>query len=393
MPYRRSGDIVLSALPLRLLSKLSITPHMFEMAAATSVPCDYIFQRGASVRVTSMLVNKMHEYGMICPSQFIERESYQGSTILEAKTGIFWDPVAECDFASMYPNIIRRHCICPSRLVLNERYGNLHGVRYMDIETDTGTHRFAQDVEHHDDVGIETTTGRTRMLPQAVVPSLLADLAELRKQAKSELAHAVDPWQHTLLDAKQMAYKVCMNAVYGAFGAPGALFCRALAASVTAVGRRMIAETKDMVEKHIQGAEVVYGDTDSLFIRFGCRLDDAFTKGKHFAELITQHFAAPVKLELEKVFWPLLLVGKKQFAGVHFSMPGDAPDMNVKGLGLIRRDSCKHTRNTCISMLNCIMRDHSVQGAKDIAKNAARLLLRGQVDPNQLIMSKKLGDQ
>lgn len=385
-----------TALPLSLLSRLSIIPTMFEMAAATSVPCDYIFQRGASVRVTSMLVKRMHEYGMICPSRVIERESYQGSTILEAKTGIFWDPVAVCDFASLYPSIIRRHCLCPSRLVLDERFGNLHGVHYMDIETDAGTHRFAQDAEHHDNAGNETTadsTGRSKPLPQAVVPSLLADLAELRKQAKNELAHAADPWQRTLLDAKQMAFKVCMNAVYGAFGAPGPLFSRALAASVTAIGRRMIAETKDIVEKHVQGAEVVFGDTDSLFIRFGCTLDVAFTKGKQFAELITLRFGGPVKLELEKVFWPLLLVGKKQYAGLQFSMPGDAPNMNVKGLGVIRRDSCKHTRKTCISMLNCILCDHSVQAAKDIAKSAAQQLLRGQVDPDQLIMSKKLGDQ
>ncbi|KAK9797055.1 hypothetical protein WJX73_009093 [Symbiochloris irregularis] len=139
-----------TALPLKLLNKLAIIPTMFEMAAATSVPCEYIFQQGASVRVMSMLVKKMQEYGMICPSSVTDRESYQGSTILEPKIGLYEDPVAVCDFSALYPSIIRRHVLCPSRLVIDDLFANLDHVHYKDVETDVGHHRFAQDVVRHE---------------------------------------------------------------------------------------------------------------------------------------------------------------------------------------------------------------------------------------------------
>ncbi|KAK9793477.1 hypothetical protein WJX73_006760 [Symbiochloris irregularis] len=311
-------------------------------------------------KVMSMLVKKMHQYGMICPSRVAERESYQGSTILEAKKGLYTDPVAVCDFASLYPSIIRRHCLCPSRLVIDDRFANLDNVLYMDANTDIGVHRFAQDVVSHGDAlsneetsaklnarnesdivsngetvrnhvniaagvatAADTSTAATgcqgpsmavahlRPLPPAVLPSLLAELAEFRKQAKNDLQRAEDPWQRTLLDAKQKAFKVCMNSVYGAFGAPGPLYCRELASTVTAIGRQMIEETKRIAEQRFQGAQVVYGDTDSVFIKFMGGFEDSFRQGEQLAELITQQFGFPVKLELEKVFWPLLLVAKQ----------------------------------------------------------------------------------
>ena len=50
------------------------------------------------------------------------------------------------------------------------------------------------------------------------------------------------------------------------------------------------------------GAEVIYGDTDSMFIRFpGASKETAFRLGKDIASYITTLFPEPIKLKFEKV--------------------------------------------------------------------------------------------
>lgn len=50
------------------------------------------------------------------------------------------------------------------------------------------------------------------------------------------------------------------------------------------------------------GAQVVYGDTDSLFIYLpGKTKDEAFRIGNEMADVITQQNPRPIKLKFEKV--------------------------------------------------------------------------------------------
>lgn len=80
------------------------------------------------------------------------------------------------------------------------------------------------------------------------------------------------------MDGRQLALKVSANSVYGFTGATiGKLPCLAISSSVTAYGRQMIELTKKEVEAEYSmkngydhDAKVVYGDTDSVMVRFGC---------------------------------------------------------------------------------------------------------------------------
>ena len=56
------------------------------------------------------------------------------------------------------------------------------------------------------------------------------------------------------------------------------------------------------------GAQVVYGDTDSLFVLVpGKSREQAFRIGAEIAEAITLDNPKPVKLKLEKVYQPCIL--------------------------------------------------------------------------------------
>ena len=74
-----------------------------------------------------------------------------------------------------------------------------------------------------------------------------------------------------VLDGRQLALKISANSVYGFTGATvGQLPCLQISSSVTLIGRQMIEKTKKLVEEKY-GAEVIYGDTDSVMVKFNLK--------------------------------------------------------------------------------------------------------------------------
>ncbi len=82
--------------------------------------------------------------------------------------------------------------------------------------------------------------------------------------------------------------QISANSVYGFTGATvGKLPCLAISSSTTAYGRQMIEFTKQVVESEYtiangqqNDAQVIYGDTDSVMVKFGCKdLETAMALG------------------------------------------------------------------------------------------------------------------
>lgn len=102
----------------------------------------------------------------------------------------------------------------------------------------------------------------------------------------------------------------------------------------------MIEATKQVVETEYcmkngydQDAKVVYGDTDSVMIKFGCPdLVTAMRLGAEAAELVSSSFIKPIKLEFEKVYFPYLLISKKRYAGLYWTKPDKYDKMDTKGI-------------------------------------------------------------
>jgi DNA polymerase delta subunit 1 len=244
-----------TVLPLQLLKKLCMFENILEMANATYCPADYIMNRGQQIRVYSVLMRKARSLGFACPDGvgIGTVGKFAGATVLEAKTGAYFDPVVCLDFASLYPSIIRAHRLDYSTLVLDPAYDNLPGVTY---------HRVAIEAKG-DTPGVTYAFAQTA---DAVLPSLLEDLAAFRKQAKRDMADARargDAFAEALANSRQLAFKVTMNSAYGFAGTTngGMLSCVPIAESVTATGRLMIQQTKRLVESLVPGSRVIYGDT------------------------------------------------------------------------------------------------------------------------------------
>lgn len=371
-------------LPHKLIGKLYTLMNLLEMAKATWVPLSFLVERGQQIKVFSQLAKKAREMGFMLPALpygSTPSEKYEGATVLEAQTGAYYRPITALDFEGLYPSIMMAHNLCYSSLVTpGSKYDNIPGVEYEVF----GEYKFAQGVP-------------------SLLPSILLELKQFRKQAKKDMA-AASPAMKPIYNGKQLAYKVSMNSVYGFTGASrGILPCVPIAATVTMKGRSMIEDTKQYVETNFPGAKVRYGDTDSVMVEFdvGDRTGEeaiaySWELGERAAKACTTLFKKPNNLELEKVYCPYFLYSKKRYAAKLWTKGKDEKMhmeyIDVKGLQVVRRDNTPFVREVCKELLDAVMNSSDPEPVKILARERAQELLRGDVPMEKLILSKQLGD-
>lgn len=375
-------------LPHRLMKKLCTLLNLVEMAKATWVPVPFLVERGQQIKVFSQLTKKARELGFMVPTiryGAIPEEPYEGATVLEAQKGAYYTPITALDFEALYPSIMMAHNLCYSSYVMDEKkYGNVPGVEYETFNIGDRTYKFAQGVP-------------------SLLPAILLELKQFRKQAKRDMAAATG-FMKEVYNGKQLAYKISMNSVYGFTGAgKGILPCVPIASTTTSKGRSMIEETKNYVEANFPGAKVRYGDTDSVMVEFdvGDRKGEeaiaySWEVGERAAEECSALFKKPNNLELEKVYWPYFLYSKKRYAAKLWTKGKDdkmhMDYIDVKGLQLVRRDNTPHVREVCKELLDVVLTSSDPGPPKELAKERAVELLSGDVPNNKLVLSQSLAD-
>jgi DNA polymerase delta subunit 1 len=347
-------------LPQRLLDKLSCLENYTEMARVTGVPFNYLLARGQQVKFISQIFRKTLEQKLVIPNLRSEGgsdEQYEGATVIEPTRGYYDVPVATLDFASLYPSIIQAHNLCYTTLAKKTTVEKLNLKKDEDyIVTPNG------------DIFV-TTKQRKGLLTQ-----ILEELLSARKQAKRELAIETDPFKKAVLNGRQLALKVSANSVYGLTGATvGKLPCLEIASSTTSYGRQMIEKTRSEVEArytiangYSHDAQVIYGDTDSVMVKFGVTgLKEAMDLGEDAAKYVSSKFIKPIKLEFEKVYFPYLLINKKRYAGLYWTNVEKYDKMDTKGIETVRRDNCRLVQTVIETVLRMILIDRDVQGAQE----------------------------
>ena len=385
-------------LPHRLLSKMCILINLLEMAKATWVPLCFLVERGQQIKVFSQLTKKAREMGFMVPTiQYgqLAEQGYEGATVLDAQKGAYYKPITALDFEGLYPSIMMAHNLCYSSLVMDPKYENVPGVEYETFEIPVPSK-----------VEGQPPTKRMCKFAQGVptlLPSILIELKQFRKQAKKDMAATTGALQ-AMYNGKQLAYKISMNSVYGFTGASkGILPCVNIASTVTTKGRSMIDQTKEYVEKNFPGSRVRYGDTDSVMVEFdvGDRkgieaVEYSWEIGERAAEECTALFKKPNNLELEKVYWPYFLYSKKRYAAKLWTQGKDGKMnmdyIDVKGLQLVRRDNTAHVREVCKELLDVVLESSDTEPPKALALQRALELIEGDVPNEKLTLSQGLSD-
>lgn len=345
-------------LPQRLMDKLMCLINYTEMARVTGVPFMFLLSRGQQVKFISQLFRKALEQQLVIPNmKSHEEQDYEGATVIEPSRGYYGVPIATLDFASLYPSIIQAHNLCYTTLL------NKTSVERLGLKKDEDY--------------IVTPNGDmfcTAKVRKGLLSQILEELLTARKRAKKDLGVETDSFRKAVLNGRQLALKVSANSVYGLTGATvGKLPCLAIASSTTSYGRQMIEKTKQEVEAkytiangYSHDAKVIYGDTDSIMVKFGVsQLEEAMKLGQEASEYVSAKFIKPIKLEFEKVYFPYLLINKKRYAGLFWTNPKKYDKMDTKGIETVRRDNCVLVQNVIETVLHKILIDRDIDAAQE----------------------------
>ncbi|XP_057373980.1 DNA polymerase delta catalytic subunit-like [Daphnia carinata] len=367
-------------LPLRLLDKLMCLTNYMEMARVTGVPLSYLLTRGEQIKVVSQLLRKTKEQGLLMPFYKAEvGEKFEGATVIEPIRGYYSQPIATLDFSSLYPSIMMAHNLCYTSLVNPRDKAKLKEDEY--IKTPAGFYFVKASVR------------------KGILPEILEALLAARKKAKKDLAVETDPLRQKVLDGRQLALKISANSVYGFTGAQvGKLPCLEISQSVTAFGRNMIEKTREEMEARFRvengyahDAKVIYGDTDSVMVKFGVpTVAEAMELGREAAAFVSAKFIKPINLEFKKAYYPYLLINKKRYAGLYWTKPEKFDKMDCKGIETVRRDNCQLVVNLINSCLKKILMERDPDGALEYAKQTISDLLCNKVDISLLVITKEL---
>lgn len=370
-----------AVLPQRLMERLMLFVNYAEMARVTGVPFNFLLARGQQIKVISQMYRKALENGYLIPALKVEAadEQYEGATVIDPAKGYYDVPIATLDFTSLYPSIMMAHNLCYTTLLSPAQAASMNAEEVT--RTPSGDYFVRASVR------------------KGILPRILEELLAARKKAKADLKSATDPEMRAVLDGRQLALKISANSVYGFTGATiGKLPCIAISQSVTAYGRAMIEETKRLVEQKFTAANgypadacVIYGDTDSVMVKFGVEtLEPAMQLGREAASYVTSHFVAPINLDFEKVYFPYLLINKKRYAGLYWTNTVSYDKMDMKGIETVRRDNCQLVQTVVDTCLRKILIDRDVAGAKAYAKQIIADLLQNKIDLSQLVITKAL---
>ena len=334
------------ALLVSLILRLMILSANVEMSRVCFTPMEALVTRGQQFKVMNQLVHYGHREGLRkdgngyyvlqTPKKFSggADDSYEGATVIDAKAAYYKEPIAVLDFMSLYPSIMMANNFCFSTLVMDPKYLNIPGVEYETIRvTDEKVYTWAKGMD-------------------GLLPIMLEKLLAARKVAKKAKANATTPEEKAVYDGRQLALKISANSIYGFTGAVkmGKYHCLGVADCTTWKAREMLHQTQEWVME-LYDCEVVYGDTDSIMVRFfgANTINESFALGDAASEIITAKFSEKyntkkIVLEMEKVYHPYLLMRKKRYAGLMYEKNKEGvvelSYLDAKGIELVRRDNC-----------------------------------------------------
>jgi len=402
-------------LVLTLMAKLDTIVNARGMADVCKTPLDYVLRRGQGIKIFSAVVYYASQRNQIIQTQtggYAEDDGgYEGAVVISPKIGMYLDqPIAVLDYNSLYPTNMISYNISPDTLVC-ERVFDLEGHKLSHQGFTSEQMRALEeqgyvldDIEYDnkEDDKVVSRTRCTYLQPKAdqpltvgVLPKTLDIMLKKRKEFKTKMEDPVyDEGQRAVYNGLQLAYKVIANSIYGQAGSrtsPIRKMC--VAASTTAAGRKQLYYAKEIVERDFK-AEVIYGDTDSIFIKFPSKdLAECIQLGIQAGKRITELCRKPYKIAYEKTLFPFILFCRKRYVGMLYEEdPNAKPKRKEMGIVLKRRDNAPIVKDVFGGALDILLKDGDVKKAQAFVNELLIRVLENKIPLEKFIITKSLRD-
>ena len=434
------------ALVNKLIARLCVIINNIGMANVCIVPLSFLFFRGQGIKIFSLVAKECRMENYLIPvvkKKDDDTGGYEGATVFNPEIGFYKRPIAVLDYASLYPSSMIHKNLSHETFVDNAQYDNHPDYIYYDCVYNNadGTKTYCKYAKNKDGT-------------MGIMPMILSKLLKQRKATKKLMAKEEDYFMKSIYDGQQLAYKITANSLYGQLGSSvSPIYFKQIAASTTSTGREMLELARDYMEnvfpnvimslydayskndeekvseilkeelveslhneefiKNMKSKimkiinkcsikpKTVYGDTDSVFIDFGIKVDGEYLETKEALEyaidlgelggnFIKMKMHAPQDLEYEKTFYPFCILSKKRYVGNKYEFDKDKFKQNSMGIVLKRRDNAKIVKKIVGGMVDILLNEVNIEKAVEYIKTSISDLLKGKYPLYNFVTSKTL---
>jgi DNA polymerase II len=354
-----------SELVLKILAKKQILELTIQRSLLTGMPLERV--KASIASLDSVYMRELDKRGYAAKTLVHQEKEAEltGGYVMDSKPGIY-DYVIVCDFKSLYPSVMRTLNIDPLSFVPGKQ------------------------IKHSTDEYVRAENGAVFKNVHGIMPDILERLWAARDEEKKK--------KNTV---GINAIKVLMNSFFGALATPQSRFFNLeIGNAITLTCQHVIKTSIELVQK--EGYEVIYSDTDSIFIHLNVSSqEDAEKIGKDIAQKITlffkeyapkrYHRESKLELQFDKVFVRFMMPktrsgegSKKRYAGLR--IVDGKEKMDFTGMEFVRRDWTDLAKDFQLTVLNKIFHKEDVT---QYVRDTIRDLKAGKLD-DKLVYRKAL---
>ena len=360
-----------SELTFRLYNLLS--PQIFELSKVSGQLLFDVIRMTYSQLVESYLTKRAHNLGAVIPNQpkfdeILKRKqfTFAGGYVKEPIGGIHKD-IAVLDFRSLYPSIIATFNISPETL-------NCSCCKNSGYKVPAANFWFCK-------------------RKKGFISSVIKDLLEERWKIKEEMKRKREgSKERHLLDTRQQVIKIVANATYGYLGFPSSKwYCKECAQSAASWGRKLIKEAMDKADKDFV---VIYGDTDSAFLKPKKEKEKTFKKDiERFLRKINKTLPGLIELDLQGFYKRGIFIPKGLIKGTakkRYALLDEKGKLLIRGLETVRKDWCSLAKELQRKVLEFVLEKEDTKRAVKYTKEIISKIKSRNVLLKDLVIYEQL---
>ena len=450
-----------SVLVSKLYAKLSVFIGLAEAAAVSNVSMFAMYTAGQQIKVYSQVYKFCFDAGVVVEKDGYKtdaNEQYVGAYVFDPEPGVY-DQVVPFDFMAFYPNTITAynldystivsdgnksipdtechvmewedHVRCPhdpkvvrrttlssiidaEKIELTKLRGKRNGTKRgpvrdaIEAEISRRVEALKPLQKERSELATALNSKKNVMCakrkyrflkePMGVVPTVIQNMLDLRKKTRAMMKTMdKNSLEYSVLEKRQLAYKVQANSMYGSMGVKRGYLPFMPGAMCTTY---MCRENIKVVAKAIPekfGGRLVYGDTDSNYVMFPSLKNAPAWETWKYAETVAREisrmFPSSVNIDFEQViYWKFLILTKKRYMYTSCDRSGVVADkIGKKGVLLARRDTAQFIRDVYEHVVKMVFESNTEKNVVDYLLEVVNELCSGQIRFEKFVITKAIG--